>query len=428
MTAAADPAQAYGWYGDDFTGATDTLATIAERGRRAFLFLSVPEARHLAAAGPLDAVGIAGEARAMGRREMADELAPAGRFLRDAGIRLLHYKCCSTFDSAAEAGNLATAIATLRPFAGDGPAVVVGGQPSLRRYCAFSNLFAAAGDGIHRLDRHPTMARHPATPMHEADLRRHLAAQGLDGVEAVHWPAIEAGGLDAAWRALGPGPGVVLLDALTDGHVAAIGALLRRESAGRPLLAVGASSVAEAFFGDGSGNVDASPADAAPGGPVLGFAGSLSPLTRAQIEAATSFRRIAVDPAALAEGEGSARLAAEAAALLRDGRNVLLFTTPAGAAHPAADRALAGRSAALVDAVLKAAPVKRLAVAGGDTSSRVARALGIWGLAHRARIAPGVSLCRTRSGDQARDDMLVMLKGGQMGDVGLFDRFAGLPA
>lgn len=105
---------------------------------------------------------------------------------------------------------------------------------------------------------------------------------------------------------------------------------------------------------------------------------------------------------------------------------MLLFTTPAGAAHPAADRALAGRSAALVDAVLRAAPVKRLAVAGGDTSSRIARKLGIWGLAHHARIAPGVSLCRTRSEDPARDGMLVMLKGGQMGDVGLFDRFAGL--
>ncbi|MFP5512923.1 MAG: nucleotide-binding domain containing protein [Alphaproteobacteria bacterium] len=32
------------------------------------------------------------------------------------------------------------------------------------------------------IDRHPTMSVHPVTPMAEADLRRHLAAQGLDGV------------------------------------------------------------------------------------------------------------------------------------------------------------------------------------------------------------------------------------------------------
>ena len=40
---------------------------------------------------------------------------------------------------------------------------------------AFGNLFAVV-DGVgHRLDRHPTMSRHPVTPMDEADLRRHLA-------------------------------------------------------------------------------------------------------------------------------------------------------------------------------------------------------------------------------------------------------------
>ena len=53
----------YGWYGDDFTGATDTLATLARRGRRAFLFLRVPEPQQLAQAGDLEAVGIAGAAR-----------------------------------------------------------------------------------------------------------------------------------------------------------------------------------------------------------------------------------------------------------------------------------------------------------------------------------------------------------------------------
>ena len=57
-----------GWYGDDFTGATDTLAALAKAGRRALLFLDVPDIARLGAAqrdagGPLDAVGIAGAAR-----------------------------------------------------------------------------------------------------------------------------------------------------------------------------------------------------------------------------------------------------------------------------------------------------------------------------------------------------------------------------
>ena len=46
----------YGWYGDDFTGATDTLAVMAHAGLRTMLFLGVPSQEELLAAGPLDAV------------------------------------------------------------------------------------------------------------------------------------------------------------------------------------------------------------------------------------------------------------------------------------------------------------------------------------------------------------------------------------
>ncbi|MBV5333578.1 four-carbon acid sugar kinase family protein, partial [bacterium] len=48
------------------------------------------------------------------------------------------------------------------------------GAPFLRRYVAFGNLFARAGDITYRLDRHPTMSNHPITPMTEGDLRLHL--------------------------------------------------------------------------------------------------------------------------------------------------------------------------------------------------------------------------------------------------------------
>jgi uncharacterized protein YgbK (DUF1537 family) len=33
-----------GWYGDDFTGATDTLACVAEAGLRTMLFTRLPSA------------------------------------------------------------------------------------------------------------------------------------------------------------------------------------------------------------------------------------------------------------------------------------------------------------------------------------------------------------------------------------------------
>ena len=53
------PPPAILYYGDDFTGATDTLGTAARAGLRALLFLRLPDAAQLQVAGPLDCVGVA---------------------------------------------------------------------------------------------------------------------------------------------------------------------------------------------------------------------------------------------------------------------------------------------------------------------------------------------------------------------------------
>ena len=72
------------YYGDDFTGATDTLATATQGGLRALLFLRVPTPEMLAAAGALDCVGIAGASRSMAPSDMENELAPGRGLLRAA--------------------------------------------------------------------------------------------------------------------------------------------------------------------------------------------------------------------------------------------------------------------------------------------------------------------------------------------------------
>ena len=58
---------------------------------------------------------------------------------------------------------------------------VLAAAPTLGRYTIFGNHFARFGIGsagaIYRLDRHPSISRHPVTPMTEADLRLHLAKQ-----------------------------------------------------------------------------------------------------------------------------------------------------------------------------------------------------------------------------------------------------------
>jgi uncharacterized protein YgbK (DUF1537 family) len=417
----------YGWYGDDFTGATDTLATLARRGRRAFLFLRVPAPQQLVQAGDLEAVGIAGAARALEPGEMQAELAPVGAFFRDLGVRIVHYKCCSTFDSAPARGNIAVATTILRRYVEHEIVAIVGGQPSLGRYCAFSNLFASFGadGGVFRLDRHPTMSRHPATPMTEADLRQHLAALGMQDIGAIHWPLLagDPEAIAAEWQRLSKMASAVLLDALDAQHVDAIGHLLRTESQRHSLLAVGPSSVAQAFFKEGEPMVNPPPTPM--DGPVLAFVGSLSPTTRAQMAAARSYTRLAVDPdSVLSSSDARERIIEEAAAALAQGEHVMLSTAPeaAGAPHSAAAD-LATVSASLVDEVLKRHPVRRLAIAGGDTSSRIVGHLGYWGLGYHSQICNGVAVSLARSDDSSRDRMLVMLKGGQMGHEQLFESF-----
>ena len=247
----------FGWYGDDFTGATDRLAVLAQAGLRSMLFMGVPSAEALAAAGPLDAIGIAGAARAMPPQAMRAELSGVGRFFEKLAPPVLHYKVCSTFDSAPHVGNIACGIQTLHPFVANRWVPIVGGQPSLGRYCAFSNLFAAAGTGglVHRIDRHPTMRQHPVTPMGEADLRLHLSRQGLDGITALHYPLYENGAdaMDAALQELLDNDAAVqtlvptLLDLTSPAQLATVGRLLWQQAQKARLLAVGSSAVAQAL-------------------------------------------------------------------------------------------------------------------------------------------------------------------------------------
>jgi uncharacterized protein YgbK (DUF1537 family) len=431
----------FGWYGDDFTGATDTLAVLAQAGLRSMLFMGVPSPEALAAAGPLDAVGIAGAARAMPPEAMQTEMSTVGRFFQQVAPPVLHYKVCSTFDSAPHVGNIACGIQTLHPFVDNRWVPIVGGQPSLGRYCAFSNLFAAAGTGglVHRIDRHPTMRQHPVTPMGEADLRLHLSLQGLEGITALHYPQYDssAEALDATVRTLLDNDALLiptLLDLTAQAQLATVGRLLWQQAQQARLLAVGSSAVAQALVAYWAKPVPAVPSTLAPAdGPVFAWAGSLSPLTAAQVQAAADYQRIPVDAQRLASDPAYVQTVQNAiCAGLQSGQHVLAYTGPTDgkAAHIASAANVAQASADLVARVVQAqtdhgTPLRRIGIAGGDTSSHAVQALQLWGLSYQATLCPGVTLSRAHSPNPARHGLELMLKGGQMGGTDLFARLLG---
>ncbi|TDS85120.1 four-carbon acid sugar kinase family protein [Comamonas sp. JUb58] len=432
------------WYGDDFTGATDTLATVAQAGLRSLLFLDVPTEAQRAKAGPLQAIGIAGAARSLPPAAMAEVLAPVAQFMAASGAPLLHYKCCSTFDSAPHVGSIGAAVAALRKVAPASPAVIVGGQPNIGRFCAFGNLFAQAGPGgaVQRLDRHPTMRQHPVTPMDEADLRLHLAKQGLADIRLLSTRQLELAGADTevllrwmqAQEGAGPVPDALLIDLVHEAQLPQIGALLWARVQQSPLLAVGPSGVEQCLIAGWRqlGLLGALPVaePLAPAqGPVLVLVGSLSPVSSQQIAASQQFDKREVDVGRLLAEEGYLpACASQLAQGLHDGHHMLAHTSrPNQAVDAATTAAVAQRSAQLVAETLRllavqGQPLRRLGIAGGDTSSLATQALGLWGLAFHSTLAPGVTMSVARSDDVRIDGLELMLKGGQMGDAQLFDR------
>lgn len=445
------------FYGDDFTGSTDALEVLAFAGVRTALFLQPPSAAALEQAGALDAFGIAGDSRAMTPQEMDEALPPVFEALARSGAPIVHYKVCSTFDSSPAVGSIGRAMEIGRRSFRRGFIPVVGGTPSLRRYCAFGHLFArsATDDQVHRIDRHPIMSVHPVTPMHESDLRLHLGRQAPLKLSSLPFPQLEAGQESAAahLELLAKDADAVVFDSLTDGHLTAVGRLLaRRADAAVPLFVVGPSGVEYALtqWWRSTGEVPA----AAPDylrfervDRVLAISASGSLLSARQVDAAVQagFAELAVDAAALLDERSWKgafdKLVSGALQHLRQGRSVILHTAR-GPHDPRIEAAIAAlqsqgrereqarhesgrllgrRLGLLTEAILRAEPLQRLLLSGGDTSSQVIKTLAPDALVVAARLTPGAPLCRLVSGQPWLHGLEVALKGGQMGDVHFFE-------
>ena len=223
------------YYGDDFIGSTDAMEAFTAAGVPTVLFLRPPTAAWLARFPELPCVGLAGQSRGRSPEWMARELPSAFASLAALNASILHYKVCSTFDSSPATGSVGRAIDIGIPLMRGMWSPMIVGAPRLCRYQLFGNLFAAA-DGVgHRLDRHPTMSRHPVTPMSEADLTRHLAAQTARRIELIDMLQLRAGDGPARVRELAGPDGsdvpVVSIDVHDDETLAAAGQLVWQHAA-----------------------------------------------------------------------------------------------------------------------------------------------------------------------------------------------------
>ncbi len=413
------------YFGDDFTGSTDALEFLSRAGLRTALFLEPPSRERLAAMPALDALGVAGLTRSLPPTEMETVLRPAFAALRELGPRHVHYKVCSTFDSSPKVGSIGRAIDVGVALFGGRYVPLLVGAPALGRYCAFGNLFARMGIGsageIYRLDRHPSMSRHPVTPADEADLRLHLAKQtakriGLFDLLKVELPATEAEA--ALERIVGGGAEVVLFDVMQASQLARIGGLIDSAAGGAPVFSVGSSGVEMALGAHWAEQGSLQPrtewAPAARVERLLVVSGSCSPVAAGQIDWALGNGFVGIPLDAQAPQIDPAIAAARTA--LRAGKSPLVFTArgqQTGA--PASAVTLGTALGTIARTLVESESLPRVLVAGGDTSSYAARALGIEAVEMVAPLAPGAPLCRAHSTQRVVQGLEVNFKGGQVG-------------
>ena len=296
------------WYGDDFTGSAAVMEVLTFAGLPSALFLDLPTPEQLARFAGLRGIGVASTARAHGTDWMERNLPAAFQTLRRLDAPITHYKMCSTLDSSPEVGSVGRAIDLALPVFGSAWTPILVAAPPMRRYQVFGNLFASGPGGVARLDRHPVMARHPVTPMDEADVGRHLSRQtgrsiGLVTLEDLGSPERA----EAALRgALARGEALVALDCLDAASLSACGRLIW-EGRGRNQFVVGSQGVEYALVQHwqdaGLMPVQAPAAGIGAAGRMAVVSGSVSPVTAAQIEwsLAHGFEGIAFDAGAVVE-------------------------------------------------------------------------------------------------------------------------------
>jgi 3-oxoisoapionate kinase len=421
----------YAFYGDDFTGSTDVLEALGQFGVESVLFTRIPSRHTLAAFSHCRAIGIAGESRSQSPAWMSRNLPAFFRALRRLGAPVNHYKVCSTFDSSPHIGNVGRAIELGRSVFGRAPVPIVVGAPRLGRAVVFGNLYATADSEFYRIDRHPTMRRHPVTPMTEADLRLHLAMQTSLGIGLIDVGAFLSSSFDAQFQDLSKSAQAIVFDGFNEAMLEQTAHLIWNRGAARPVFAVGSSGLTHGLLlhwkSLGLIRSRKPPAAAKPADRLLVLTGSCSPATAKQVRTAKkagfAALRVQGDPPWNALREKALRA-------LQQGQSVVIYTAlgplrrdqragePFGKALGRLLRGIAAKSG-----------VRRVLIAGGDTSTHAVKQLGLEALTFSAPLAPGVPLCRAFAPGSPFDGLELALKGGQMGNEDFFvrvrDGFAG---
>lgn len=409
---------------DDFTGASDIANTLAKgvaagRGLRAVQFVGVP-----AEPAPADCeAGIVSlKSRSIPAADAVRQSLAALEWLRGQGCRQFYFKYCSTFDST-PAGNIGPVGEALADALSAKGVVACPASPALGRTVYQGHLFV-----FDRLLSESGLQDHPINPMTDPDIRRWLKLQSRDPVGLVPWPTVRKGA--AAIRAAlddctARGETQAIVDALDDADLVAIA----EACVDAPLLG-GASGLAlglpENFIRAGLAP-GRSPAPVAARGPAAILAGSCSKATRGQVKAHGGAHPVLqIDVGQLLAGKV---MPDDAAAFVKEHAGALPLV--ASSQPPEDVKALqekhgGDRVAHALETFfgevarrVVADGIRRLVVAGGETSGAVISALGLDSFRIGPEIEPGVPALMAE-----REGLALALKSGNFGSEAFLEKAA----
>ena len=420
--------------GDDFTGSTDALGQYWRFGLRSYLFFRVPTESAMPAAAAYEVVGVASCTRSLTQAPLEREVLSAFRWFESLAPKIVQYKICSTVDSSPNIGNIGRVVEIGRRVFGRRPVLVAPAQPEFGRFTLFANQYARDGSRIYRLDRHPTMSQHPATPMDEADVRlllEHQARLRVASIDILQLRRHRSESLKALRGLLQDGPAAVVADALEDRDLSRAVQLWWPDDG--------------VFFAEGSGGLSRAIASEMTGvalpqrtgrlsattHPLLVLSGSQAPQTRRQIAHVlaqpewTAFRLGRDNLHNLRSGHVADDIERGVLESLGAGRNTVVYSDSTSGqpetARPSThlDVEFAAKLGTALGRLLQSAVAtgvaRRVVICGGDTAGYAMRAVRADGMEILSAIGPATFVGLVSTTSPPRDGIELVLKGGQAG-------------
>jgi uncharacterized protein YgbK (DUF1537 family) len=387
-----------GCIADDFTGATDLSGLLRRSGMSVVQCFGIPNqgsasdpARARALVSGYDAIVVALKTRSIPADAACEQSCDAARWLQSLGSRRFFFKYCSTFDST-DRGNIGPVAEALMELLGVRQTIFCPSFPENGRTVYHGHLFV--GD---RLLHESGMQHHPLNPMTDANLVRVLSAQSNSRVGLLSASDLADSPLAVRSR-LDSLPPLVIADATDDSQLGTIAHAVADHK-----LVTGGSAIAGQIADvlRARGEFDAMPnVDTTfPSGRAAVLSGSCSRATLEQIATfADSHPWLQLDVAAAAADHSVLERAKSWIGENFD-RSPLLITTSTDPGTLQAVQAAVGRQRAAetaetllseLAAYLVELGVRRLVVAGGETSGAVTQRLGFEAIRIGPEIAPGV--------------------------------------